>query len=236
MKKTLSIWLAILILFVSIGTTIPVSAAPTMIENGTSMESATKISVGKEYVTFIDSDTPRWFKFTTSAEDAYYHLSGKNISIGTNLNYASLFASIYTNYGEEVFWTKHNNYSGLKTSNAKLEPNTTYYVCIHSSSHHGDGNFRFKIQKRTDTDEDEKSKATTIKLNSEYQKTLAGTYDEDWFSFTTGSGTKYVLYTKNLDVITKSGWNGEYLTYSIVNKRNEEQYWVKLAAKSSHCQ
>jgi len=202
-------------------------AAATFIAGATTSGGATKLTVGKEYVTEI-GEGKYWYKFTTSSDDAYYYLESKNIDVKTHSWSDNLYADICTEFGEVIFGNAHTTYTAAQVSNYKLEPSTTYYLRIYNNWYEGAGNFKFKITKKSDPDENDMAYATKISLNKNYNRTLAGNGDTDWFSFNTGTGSKYVLYGKNIDVQTHTWASDRYFRITLLNSVREEIQTIRL--------
>ncbi len=175
------------------------AATDTEVSGGSSADTATGISVGTSYVTEVSElNTEYWYKFTTDSADGYYYLESANISVPTHTwSYGYLYAEICTKYGQTQIKNEHTTYTKAVVSDIKLDPDTTYYVRICNSwDGSTPGYFNFKLTYKADPDEDSLSEATSVSLGTEYDRTIAGTDDEDWFSFTTGSSGKYAFYGK----------------------------------------
>ncbi|MDD6614587.1 MAG: fibronectin type III domain-containing protein [Lachnospiraceae bacterium] len=195
----------------------------TKINGGSSVGTAAAFSTGQSYVTSIQGRYVRhWYKFTTSSEDAYYYLETANINVPSHSWSSSLYAEVCTEYGEVLFKNSHTSNTGVAVSNMKLDPDTTYYLCVHEDwDASSPGNFRFKITKKADPDGNRMSDATVVSLNKKYDRNLSGNGDQDWFSFKTGSGNTYIFYGKNVDVHTHSWASDRYFRLTLFNEVGE---------------
>lgn len=169
-------------------------AGLTEVIGGSTMETATPISFGVEYVSTKDEENT-YYKITTPAEKAYYFLYVKNINIpyvyggGFVINIENVYGEIITgtNYSMQP-----NNDTIVETV---LEPNMTYY--IHANAKYS-GNFRMYFWYNEDTVGDFMDTSTKVALNSNVIGTIDGKDDRDWYYFQTGNYTNYILYFKNL--------------------------------------
>ena len=206
MKKTRSL-LAIVTVVLCITALFSFStqAAAQMVTGASTIDGATKISVGTEYVTEAGVGE-LWYKFKTSSEDAYYYLISRNIDVPVG-NAGELNAAICTKYKEVVMQSSTYGGTEEKFCDCKLEPNTEYYLRVKNLRQVGIGNFKFQIIKKSDPDKDDIEYSTNIELNKKYNRTVAGSEDTDCFTFETDNYTNYIFYGKNIDVVTHTSFN-----------------------------
>lgn len=204
-----------------------------MISGGESTGTAPNVSFGLDYVTEIGTKGKNfWYTFTTGKADSYYYFVTKNIDVPAHpwSTDAGVQAEICTAYGEVLLANRHTSSTTEKISDIKLEPNTTYYIRLRTESNgEGTGNFMFRVDPQTDPDENEMGEATLVQLNKAYNRTMAGHGDEDWFSFKTGSNSKYIFYGKNIGVDTHTWSSDRYFRLTLVNSVREEIQQLRLS-------
>ena len=208
------------------------AAGEKKVGGGKSIEEATSISMGTSYVTTIEGKgIVYYFKFKTLAQDAYYYLESQNINVPGNEVSEQLFVEIISEYEEILVKNGHTKSTKVWSNNSRLEPNTTYYVriCGHRDSTDYPGNVKFKVLYKIDQDKNIRDKATNITLNNTYNSTMGGNGDEDWFSFKTGSNTKYELYGKNTGVSTHTWSSDCYFRLTVLSTYSEELQRVEVS-------
>jgi len=151
-------------------------------------KNATAVSLDTEYSTSFDGKQDSdYVKFTTPDFDAYYHVSYTYLSFN-----GTAYSEIYDADGNEIAsWDK---YKDSFTYNARLDKNTTYYVCFYGD---GTGNYKFKINTYADEYANSREKANEVSLDTEYSTSFDGKQDSDWVKFTTPDFDAYyhVRYT-----------------------------------------
>ncbi len=186
-------------------------AGLTEVIGGTTMETATPISFGVDYVSAKDGEDA-YYKFTTPGKKAYYFLYVKNINISYhtyeyfNIKIKNAYEEIIGKIGYAV--ARPNEDATLEVV---LDPNTTYY--IHANAVNS-GNFRMCLYYNEDKIGDNMETSTRVALSRNVTGTIDGTGDEDWYWFQTGNYRDYILNFKSLS-------NGGYTKAYVYNQYGE---------------
>ncbi|MBQ9965669.1 MAG: hypothetical protein IJP22_02955 [Clostridia bacterium] len=140
-------------------------------------EKATSIEFGKKYESSFDGNNDvDYICFTTSENNAYYHISFDLLSSDVGATVA-LYDSIGT-----LIDDGYSYHSGKIKFNALLAPSSTYYLVL---SAFNPGNYSFSVDKKVDIYFDDKERATAIQLNKEYKSSFDGKGDADYLKFET---------------------------------------------------
>ena len=131
-----------------------------------------------------------WYTFTTTANDSYYKLTVKNVSI-SGYNYD---AYVYDANGSTVWKATSINKNKTSSTQLKLEPNSTYLVKC-SASEKKLGKYSVTVVETMDDLGDTVDTAKEVALEENVVHRIDGVGDVDWFRFTTLSDDAYYKIT-----------------------------------------
>ncbi|MBR6770735.1 MAG: S-layer homology domain-containing protein [Lachnospiraceae bacterium] len=164
----------------------------TSVTGGASMEQASKINVGKEYLSRTGSQEGNvWYKFTTSSQGTWHTVTFKNLRSNGWMN-----IQIYNSIGERLVnrdvW-ENQTYS----SSHRLKSNTQYYLKIWNG--HGQaGNYSMSVNQLEDGVQDVKEQALPIQERGVYTTELCSDGDVDWYVIRPSYQGKYAIDIQGL--------------------------------------
>lgn len=206
-KKIFKLFMAAFVLMISLSfiNTDNVQAATKRLQGGRSMKSAKTVSKNNTYVVKLKGSQQLWYKFKTPKYSTYLSCYAKNLS-----NTGSFKLRMYSKDEEKILnsdsMSKNRDVYGHCVH--RLKKNTWYYIKV-TNDKSGTGNVKFSFVLNKDSAPDTMKGAKTVKIEKEYESSIDGKNDIDWFKFKTKkSGT----YTFNLKRI--SGENIRGVIYS----------------------
>ena len=178
-------------------------------EDNDTFEAANYVSVNKLYTAAIQDSTDKdYYKFVLTA-DSKVSFEFAHDYINTDSTYWDMFLYKDNDSYDEMFSQSFaGNNKNTKTVNIGL-PKGTYYICIHCS------NWEVSWSRRYDTmdyklkvnasgtsywekeDNNEFKTATSISLNNEYNGSLQGSTDIDYYVFTMSNAAKVTFTFKH---------------------------------------
>lgn len=215
--------------------------AATEVTGGASKETAAQIRVASDIsetsveaakvLTKLDGDC--WYKFTTSANDSFYRIYVKNISVeSTNYGQKGFTTVLTSEAGEELWDANQVRMNNEVVGYVDLTPNTTYYLqCFPAVK---GGNVYLSVAESKDDAKDTEAEALQIALNKEYIYGFQSSADSDWFKFTTtGNNSYYIVDCTNISVEKPQGnWAMDIWLFDSLGEELEQFYNFSTATAS----
>lgn len=205
-RRILSALLCILLIASACTTAFAVNLA-----GGTTMGKAAKMSkFGTPYVgRLISSRKVLWYKFKTANYDAFYDITGKNLSVAGWINIHLLDSN-----EEDLGGTRYMGKNDVFHRNFKLKKNRWYYLRVMNDDN-ATGNVKLIVTCTKDVVGDTRGKAKQIQWKKAYFGTMDGEKDVDYLKFKAPKTREYTFYLKNVTV-------NSYITTHVTNSDEEE--------------
>lgn len=173
---------------------------PLAAKAGTMYDAAPITLAQQIYGTIAYGEKEHWYSFTTGAEDGYYYVQAKNLSMSK-----SCTVSIRDSFSKSISYVSISAGNEKETTKKLLEANTTYYVKVNGSpSKTSDVTYEFYLFVLQDDagNVPEKAKAVNGEVPMSGSHELKG--DVDYYTFTTGIAGNYTISAYNNSSKSKS--------------------------------
>lgn len=189
---------------------------------GSSMSTATNISMNTTYSGTVTNSEEHWYKFTTPNEYRTYTMSYIGIAENTMDYDESIYVDIVDSMESKISEDDIGSWGERVTYTVKLSPNTTYYVKVkrilplvqYKTA------YNFKIESKLD-EPDTKAEAKEINVKETYSGNICDKYDNDYFKFITGNeGLRYEFRAVGID---------DYVNLSVYDESDREVVRVDSA-------
>ena len=199
--------------------------------------SAKTIALGEKVVQCVNAwNDADWFSFTTEADEAYYKVTAKNLSIDGYGYYLYLYA----NNEEELGAIENKAMKESGTFYLKLKPSTTYYIKCTATNKYV-GNYKFSVTHISDDVSDVKDKAAEMKVNMITDRVINVPGDVDYLKVTPEESGTYTFYTKNLSLNSYglytyllSPYEEELAAHENLSRSNAKSTQVTLTAGKTY--
>lgn len=159
-----------------------------ILATGSSMLTATNISMDIYYSGSVTGKAEDWYKFTTPNEYRSYTVSflGK-VGGGDNFD-PNIYVDIVDEMEAKVFESDQYSTGYKETYTVKLSPNTTYYIRVKRVATNKEFTTGYTFNVTSTLDEpDTKTEANEISIKQLVRGNICSKNDNDYYKFTTGN-------------------------------------------------